>query len=285
MRAERYTDEEIAAIRDLQRLAYDCVEAVAAELTPGVTEKEAAHRLEVVLRARGAEGFFHTPFAWFGDRAGFCGFRRPAWRRPLDNIRFARQFFPTERRLEPGMTGILDVAPIRGGLCADIGYAFAHGHEPRLDAAMTFLYELRGHILALVNAERTMRDIYQAVDTAIADAGYETAHVLYPSSVLGHKIGRIPLPRLGSVAFAGFDLRTYLYFGRQLVGSMPLWNRAGRADVRPEPGLWAIEPHIRRDGIGAKWEEILVVTEAGARWLDDDLPHVRGRSASARSAS
>ena len=41
----------------------------------------------------GADGFFHTPFAWFGDRAGFYGFRQPSWRRPLDNLLFARQFF------------------------------------------------------------------------------------------------------------------------------------------------------------------------------------------------
>jgi hypothetical protein len=42
-----------------------------------------------------------------------------------------------------------------------------------------------------------------------------------------------------------------------------------------EPGLWAVEPHIGFCGVGVKWEELLVVTEDDAYWLDDNLPHVR----------
>ena len=41
-----------------------------------------------------------------------------------------------------------------------------------------------------------------------------------------------------------------------------------------EPGLWAIEPHISKDDIGVKFEEIMVVTDNKAYWLDDELPHV-----------
>jgi hypothetical protein len=38
-------------------------------------------------------------------------------------------------------------------------------------------------------------------------------------------------------------------------------------------GVWAIEPHLGAEGFGAKFEEILVVTPEGARWLDDQVPH------------
>ena len=55
----------------------------------------------------------------------------------------------------------------------------------------------------------------------------------------------------------------------------PIWNDGERADHRPTPGVWAVEPHIGRDGVGAKFEELMVVTEDDAYWLDDDLPHVR----------
>ena len=41
------------------------------------------------------------------------------------------------------------------------------------------------------------------------------------------------------------------------------------------PGLWAVEPHIGFRDVGVKFEELLVVTEDDAFWLDDDLPHVR----------
>jgi len=281
---ERYRDDEVVQIKALQRLAYDCAEEVAAGLEPGITEVDAASRLGDLLRAHGVEAFFHTPFAWFGDRAGFCGFRSPGLRRPLDNIRFARQFFPTDRALEPGMAGILDVAPIRDGLCADIGYSFALGDNPALDQVMADLRIIRDLVLEHVRAEETMSEIYRQVDDALGEMGYQSAHALYPSHVLGHKIGRIPLPRLGARVLAGFDVRTFLYLGRQIAGSVvghghvPLWNGSRAADRRPDPGLWAIEPHVRAGELGAKWEEILVITDSDAYWLDDDLPHVRVRN-------
>lgn len=289
MSIEHYSDNEVLQIKVLQRLAYDCAEEVAAGLTPGVSEIEAAKRLGDLLRAHGVEGFFHTPFAWFGDRAGFCGFRTPGLRRPLDNIRFARQFFATDRVLEPGMAGILDVAPIRGGLCADIGYSFSLGDNPALDQAMADLRVIRDLVLERVRAEETMSEIYREVDDALREMGYESAHAIYPSRVLGHKIGRIPLRRFGARVLAGFDLRTYLYFGRQIAGAVighgvPLWNGSRAADRRPDPGLWAIEPHVRAGELGAKWEEILVITDSEAYWLDDDLPHVKVRNGDSRTA-
>ncbi len=283
MSIERYSDDEVAQIKALQRLAYDCAEEVAAGLVPGISEREAARRLGELLREHGVEAFFHTPFAWFGDRAGFRGFRTPGLRRPLDNIRFARQFFPTEGVLEPGMAGILDVAPIRDGLCADIGYSFSLGDNAALDQAMSDLRVIRDLVLEHVRAGETMSEIYREVDDALREMGYESAHAIYPSHVLGHKIGRIPLARLGAHVLAGFDVRTFLYLGRQIAGTalghgVPLWNGARTADRRPDPGLWAIEPHVRNGELGAKWEEILVITDSGAYWLDDDLPHVRVRN-------
>ena len=125
-----------------------------------------------------------------------------------------------------------------------------------------------------------MRQVYRAVDAAFADMGYESAHASYPSRVLAHKIGRLPLARLRPRVVRGFDTRTFLYFGKQLLaalsraGRIPLWNEGPMTDVRPDPGLWAFEPHVRKGDLGAKWEEIMVVDESDARWLDDDLPHV-----------
>jgi hypothetical protein len=39
--------------------------------------------------------------------------------------------------------------------------------------------------------------------------------------------------------------------------------------------MWAVEHHLGLGAVGAKFEELLVVTDDGAYWLDDDLPHVR----------
>jgi hypothetical protein len=55
----------------------------------------------------------------------------------------------------------------------------------------------------------------------------------------------------------------------------PLWNGSRFSAHRATPGLWAVEPHVGYGGVGVKFEELLLVTDTDARWLDDDLPHVR----------
>jgi hypothetical protein len=77
-----------------------------------------------------------------------------------------------------------------------------------------------------------------------------------------------------------FGTRSLTTLGRTMTvaarqGWSPLWNGGARSDHPPVPGLWAVEPHLGFRGVGAKFEELLVVTDDDAFWLDDDLPHVR----------
>lgn len=86
--------------------------------------------------------------------------------------------------------------------------------------------------------------------------------------------------RLAYDCVVGFHPQTFIYLlghaARRLMNQRKnktaFWTED--ADVPPEPGLWAIEPHIGKDAFGVKFEEILVVTKNDAYWLDDDLPHV-----------
>jgi Xaa-Pro aminopeptidase len=263
---------EVAGYRHVQRLAYDAATDVASTLTAGVTEREAAARLEEALRARGVERWFHAPFAWFGERSRFEGFERSR-----------RKFFPSDARLEPGMVGILDVAPIVDGHTGDIGYTFrcpGGGADPEYDRALATLREVRALIPARIGAGDTMRAIYLAVDRLLADRGFDSRHALYPFGVLGHRIERMA-PRARDPRIGGFGLAAALQLvGGQLVSRLPgvrrpspLWT--AESERRPEPGLWSMEPHLGARAWGAKFEELLVVEERGAAWLDDDLPHVR----------
>src|SRR6266542_2472136 len=126
---------EVARIRGVQSLAYRCAERVANELRPGITERQAAARLRRRLIEEGVEDWFHTPFAWFGDRTTLKGFRNPL------------RFFPTTRRLEEGMPYILDVAPVRDGFTADIGYSGCLGENAIFDQMMSDLADYRTLIL------------------------------------------------------------------------------------------------------------------------------------------
>ncbi|MEM7184406.1 MAG: M24 family metallopeptidase [Spirochaetota bacterium] len=285
MSKEVYSHLDLEKFKSVQRLAYEAVVEVRKQLVEGMTEKEAASLINEYVKKNGAGGFFHYGFAWFGDRTSFTGFQRPTLL-PSDLLEkmmpphLGIEFMPSNRKLEKGMPVILDVAPIIDGYSADIGYSFAFGDNPEVDKAIMDLEIFRIEILEMVLAEKTLGEIYRRTDAILEEMGYRNCHTIYPSGLLGHKVGKIPFTWLPPFKVLGFQIQTFVYLFTQMAeqtlnGSLtksPLWNE--EMETTPEVGLWAIEPHIGKGDIGVKWEEILVVTDATAYWLDDDLPHV-----------
>lgn len=270
------TPEELDRFRAVQRLAYQCAETVASTLEPGVTERQVTKTMRRWLEERGVDDWFHLPFAWFGDRTAFKGFKVPI------------QFFPTNRKLEPGMAFILDCAPVMDGFTSDIGYTSSLGPNPIVDRLTADLAEHRALILEGVRAGKSLRAVYGDVDRLLAKQGFENRHRAYPFAVLAHRVdvlhGRGPKLTVGR-----FGNRSVRWMSREMLrtpfaGEWPLWGPGRASDHPPTPGLWAVEPHIGFHGVGAKFEELLVVTDSDAFWLDDDLPHVR-RWTSADSAT
>lgn len=268
---------DLARFREVQQLAYAAAQSVAETLEPGVTEKQAARRIREYLVGRGVQDWFHTPFAWFGDRTAFRGFRTPF------------QFFPTHRRLADGMPFILDCAPVRDGYVADIGYAGCLGTNRIYEQLMDDLAEYRALIVTRVSDGVPLQQIYRDVDALIARQGYDNRHRVYPGRVIAHQVSKVH-SRLPKFVVAGFGIRTV----QTLVGDLivermhhrsPLWADGEISDHPATPGLWAVEPHIGFRDVGVKFEEILVVTGGGdAFWLDDDLPHVRRWQATAAAS-
>jgi Xaa-Pro aminopeptidase len=274
---DRFDAEDLDRFRAVQQVAYRSVETVASELRAGVTEKQAAARLRRELASRGVEDWFHVPFAWFGDRTTLAGMRNPL------------RFFPGNRRLAEGMPYILDVAPVIDGYTSDIGYAGCLGTNPLHDRMMGDLAPYRPLILEGVRARASLRDIYAEVDGLAALHGYTPAHHEYPGKVLAHQVWRVR-PSGPRTVVAGFGNRSLRRLARSIgvgleEGWSPLWSGGRRSDHAPVPGVWAIEPHIGFHGVGVKFEELMVVTEDDAFWLDDDLPHVRRWSGVARGAA
>lgn len=265
----RPTTAELEKFRQVQQLAYAAAEAVAKELKPGMTEKEAARMQEVWLLDHGVNDWFHAPFAWFGDRTAFQGFR------------VALQFLPTNRRLEENMPFILDNAPVIDGYAADIGYTGVLGENKILDTLLDDLAVHRAMILDLVKQRRPMSEISQAVDTLVEKQGHAPRHKAYPFETLAHTVQPMK-------ANHSKKPHTILKFGFQAVetlgrlalvghrqGWSPIWSSNKHSNHPPVPGLWAVEPHLGHQGVGAKFEELLVITDDDAYWLDDDTPHMR----------
>jgi Xaa-Pro aminopeptidase len=263
---------ELSYLRTAMQIAEIGMQAAWDTLEPGITEREAARMQREWLRERGVRDWFHLPFAWFGDRTAFRGIRLPL------------QFFPSGRKLEDGMPFILDCAPVVDGYMADIGYTGCLGKNPGFDQVQDDLAAHRQLILERVRARRPLRETYRAVDQLAARQGNENRHRKYPFHVIGHEVRQLPASaRLRPVAFR-FGLRGVrtLFRTAAVAASArrsrrwsPLWAGGRWSDHPPVPGLWAVEPHLGHGDVGAKFEEILVVTEDDAYWLDDDLPHVR----------
>ncbi|MCF4167629.1 aminopeptidase P family protein [Zavarzinia compransoris] len=263
------------AFRKAQHLAYAAAEAAAAELRPGMTEREAAKLMDTYARDNGVNEWFHQPFAWFGDRTAFRG--PIAWTALRG---FNPAFFPGGRRLEEGMAFILDCAPVVEAAVADIGYSGALGENPVAEQLMDDLQAHRALIVDRLNQGATMAEVSRAVDALCRRQGVEPRHKAYPYNVLAHRVEVLPGKPSG-LGIARFGLRSVRELRRQVAqgraeGWSPLWSSAERSDHPPVPGLWAVEPHLGFRDVGAKFEELLVIDAEGrARWLDDDLPHVR----------
>jgi Metallopeptidase family M24 len=267
-----FSETDLSRFREVQRLAYQCTVEISHDLTEGVTEIEACARMESWLRKRGVQDFFHKPFAWFGPRAAFEGF----WNK--------LQFFPTRTRLKQDMAYILDVAPVVDGYIGDIGYSAALGENTVQTQMRRCLIEYRGLILQGVKAGKRFAQIYREVDAFIQHHGYQNAHRRYPQRVLAHRVAKVEPNALSGLTLLGFGARHLQWLVPQVLRARflpqagdgsPLWNDGAESEHVPLLGVWAVEPHLAFHGVGAKWEEILVITEKDAYWLDEEVPHMQ----------
>lgn len=275
LKINEFDFEELRGFKSAQSIAYEVVRRVGAELKAGTSERQACARISELLAEQGVTEMFHEPFAWFGDRSAFKDIEKDA------------DFYPTNRQLKTGMSVILDVAPICDGYACDIGYSFSYGKNDDVESMQQVLMECRDFIIKAVRARKSMRQIYRELDGLIASRGYVNVHRIYPERVLAHRVVRfensVGLPRLlRSFRFMGFSLPIYVWLlGRTALSRVipsvqsPLWNDGAESAHAPLPGIWAVEPHIATPDYssGAKWEEMLVVTEDEAYWLDDEVPH------------
>jgi hypothetical protein len=251
--AARQPDKEcLDGYKKSQALAFKCAAEVAKLIQPGWTEHDAAKMMEIWLRDHGVKYFFHKPFVWWGDRTRFNG------------VRTYRDYQPTSRRLLAEEVFILDVAPIVDGYISDIGYSGIIGDGKAFIAGQGFLTELRREIPKLVTHLGNGGAVWRAIDAKIKAAGYENIHATYPFGVLGHRVHQARNRFEWSMLHFGWQ--SYWEFtSRGLFGQLLDSHHSGRME-----GLWAIEPHIGGIDFGMKFEEILVVENGEARWLESD---------------
>ncbi len=247
-----YSEDEKLGYATSQKLAQQCAVEIAGMIQVGWTEEHAAQLMEVWLRDHGVKVFFHKPFVWWGDRTRFVGVKN-YW-----------NYLPTKRRLVEDEIYILDVAPIVNGFVSDIGFSGCFGESDDFDRGIQFLESLRAELPSLAVAAMNGDHLWKSIDQRMTASQYENIHATYPFGVLGHRLHR----NTGTIEanFIHFGWQSYWdLLSRGLFGQ--LLNRDFQGDLR---GLWAIEPHIGGRNFGLKFEEILVVEDGKAYWLDHD---------------
>lgn len=263
---------QLERFSQLQRRAYATLEETAATLRAGESELEVAKRMRRVFAAQGVRSYFHVPVALFGERTAYPG-------------KFGQfEALPTARKLQDGDAVILDAAPIFEGSMIDVSLAVPRaGAQADFAKADALLRDLRALVLERTRERRmSMREIAREVDGVTTARGFENCHRKHIGMVLAHRMAQVGSPWLARRRIWGLSPLPVGWFFWRSYRSMksdatltPNWNHTRQCDCPVQPGLWAMEPHVARGALGSKFEEILVVTENDAYYLDDDLPHHR----------
>lgn len=259
-----FDGDRLAAFRAHQRTTRKILGRVADDLRAGDTERQAARRIHEAFAAQGIHRYFHVPVALFGERTAYPG----------DFGAFGA--LPTDTELEPGMPVILDSAPIIDGHVVDVSIALPFGDNPLHAELMQQLQPFRLRIPELVRAGHSFREIARAVNDDIRNLGLENCHRKHIGAVLGHRVTYAADSWLSRRRIWGLGAAHASWFiGRSIAarlradGGSPNWNQGPESDHPPSDGLWAVEPHIARDGVGVKFEEILVIQDGRVYWLED----------------
>lgn len=267
MKIDRFTDVELDDFLRFQQLSFAIQTAVIGELHDGITEREVARRLFRAYRAEGVLAYFHLPVVLFGDRTA------------LPEPWTVLGFWPTDRALQSGDAVIIDASPIFGDVLVDTSQSHCHGVDATFADVAADDHAYRDTILAAVRAGTTFREIAEAVDGHLVQQCYSNRHVRHPGEVLGHRVAK--LERAPEADADGFDQTLISWFVAQVGAAAPpgtaspTWNHHPGSDHPPADGLWAVEPHIARRGVGVKWEELLVIQGRDVRWLDAGPRHAR----------
>ena len=264
-----FDDRQLDEFRRWQRTSYAVLSEVVAQLTEGSTERDATRLAMKAYRREGADRFFHLPVALFGERTA------------LPEPWTTESFWPTDRALAPGECFVLDASPMFSGYLVDTSMSGCLGTDPAHAAAMADDLGHRDEVLAAVRAGATFREIAREVDAAMDRRGDRNCHRLHPEGVLGHRVVRFPTPGdaplpTGAASTRACSAGSCGASPRRASTALPspTWADQAISDHRPAPGLWAVEPHLGRGAIGVKWEELLVIEDHDAYWLDDEAPHL-----------
>jgi Xaa-Pro aminopeptidase len=174
----RKDDEELASISRAASITDAAFLAATANLTPGVTERELAWRIELAMRELGADGPGFPTIVASG----------PFGARPHHD--------PTDRPIETGEPIVIDMGAMVDGYSADLTRTIVVGQPPaKFEARYNTVLAAQTAALAAIKPGMTGRDADAIARDALVAAG-EEEHIIHG---LGHGVGLLvhEFPSLG----------------------------------------------------------------------------------------
>lgn len=164
----RKSAEEIACIEKAQRIAEKALSDLLPALHTGITEKEAAAKLDYLMAVYGSEQPSFQTILLFGERASMP------------------HGVPSERKLRPGDGILIDFGAVYHGYHSDMTRTFAYGAASE---AFCKAYDavLRAQSAAIAQARAGLpcKIMHEAAANTLAEAGLGQ----YFTHALGHSVG------------------------------------------------------------------------------------------------
>ena len=265
-----FNEDELNKFKQFQQRSYQTLLDIKEQLKIGMTEIQVARMIRKSFHQQGVHSYFHVPVALFGERTGYPG-------------NFGQfEALATDKKLEQDMAIILDAAPIYEGYIVDTSLATSFGNNPQQLKLHRQLESYRDELLQMVKARQSFSDIELRMNEKIIASGAQNCHRKHIGEVIGHRIFRETRSMWNKLTYKQLSIKHVAWlFWKSIatkkgwINESPNWNHRRTSAHPPFEGLWAVEPHFAINGIGVKFEEIMVITKDDAYWLDDDLPHTR----------
>ena len=160
--------DELAAMREAQRITDEALLEILNFLKPGLTESEVAARLTYIMARKGAERNSFDPIVACGANGS-----KP-------------HAVPGPAVIEKGQFVTMDFGCVVGGYCSDITRTVAVG-KPTEEMELVYNTVLKAQLagIAVARAGVTGKEVHQAGAKVIADAGYGD----YFGHGFGHSLG------------------------------------------------------------------------------------------------
>ncbi|GBF77607.1 hypothetical protein PA598K_06164 [Paenibacillus sp. 598K] len=203
-----------------QEVAMEACRRSKAWLKPGISERAFADICEAVMRELGADDFWYPMLVNFGANTVYC---TRGGHLPADDV-----------YLQETDIVLVDYSPLVDGRWGDYSETILVGTapDPAWERLVADARDIFAQTYAYAARASTIGELFDYCESLIRERGYA---LLDPGGNIGHSIEDGQRQAL----------RTYL---SPVHASEPL---AGKR--------WAIEPHIGKDGYGAKFENVIYI--------------------------